>query len=414
MLQFYKKGAYMLKSIKKRNMMILVKEPNEFIQGRYKLNAFALKMLALLFSKVDPFNDKSFTKYEISVKEVQSLLGKSYGEIYNIVKNTFRNLIDIKLELEYEDQWKIFTIIVDPTILKRDGVITFFISPNLLSLLKNTKHYLQYDLSILAYFNSSYSLRLYKILKDKWETSKKFNKEPIYRISIEKLKKILQIPNTYLYGNIKQKVLKPALEEINKWSDISIRIEEIKKSRKVKEIIFYIDEKTNNSPNFPRREENLNSSLKEFRDKIITQYNNTNKYFVIDDNEFYIKEGLLFVNDEALKSSEALTWWKYIYKNRDKIKEIDPEELKKEALKEFNEFKELREKFINLPILVKYNNELKKAKIEDIHFQEAYKLYLLIDNFSLVKEFFSLQELKKFVEVSAKALEEHNGSNKNF
>jgi len=338
-------------SQKRENNMVLVKEPHEFIRGKYKLSAFALKILSFLFSKIDPFQDEPFQKYEISVQEIKEIYGKNYGDIYSVVKNTFRNLIDIKIELEDEDEWKIFTIIVDPTILKRNGTISFFISPNLLQLLKKSKHFLKYDISILAYFNSAYSVRLYKLLKDRLEINKKFNHQDKYLIELEEFKNLLQIPKSYIYGDIKRKVLTPALKEINEYSDIKVDFEEIKKGRKVEKLAFSIEYKIiTKDKKAPLRKTAKKSpgsnkdatttlpgeikDLKAFRESIIQKYNNKDKYFIIGTHSFKIKENLLFVNDEALKASEALTWWSYIYKNRDKIQEIDPVEAEKQAIQE--------------------------------------------------------------------------------
>ena len=364
---------------KREENMVLVKEPHEFIRGKYKLNAFSLKMLSFLFSKIDPFQDEPFQKYEISVQEIKEVYGKSYGDIYSVVKNTFRNLIDIKIELEYEDEWKIFTVIVDPTILKRDGTISFFISPNLLGLLKNSKHFLKYDISILAYFNSAYSVRLYKILKDKLEINKKFNHQDKYVIELEEFKNLLQIPKSYIYGNIKQKILDIAIKEINEYSDIKVDFEEIKKGRKVEKIAFSIEYKiipkdkkaplrktAKKSPGSKSKDPTTTppreiKDLKAFRESIIQKYNNKDKYIIIGTHSFKIKENLLFVNDEALKASEALTWWSYIYKNRDKIQEIDPVEAEKQAIQE--SITKLNEIYSHRNTIIPIGNEYKEVEI---------------------------------------------------
>ena len=357
----------MLKSLpKRREKMVLVKEPNEFIKGKYKLSAFTLKVLAFLFSKIDPFEDEPFKKYEISIKELQEVYGKNYGEIYNVVKKTFRELMDIKIELEYKDKWTIFTIVVDPTITKRNGTITFFISPNLLTLLKNSKHFLKYDISVLAYFNSSYSVRLYKILKDRLEINNKFKENNKYLLGLEEFRTLLQIPSTYKFGDIKRKVLTPALKEINKYSELTVEIEEIKKGRKVEKLLFYISSKKDpksfvTPPKKKKEEKSIANDLKQFRQEIIQKFSNKEKYFIIDHKIFKIKEDLLFVNDKALNSSEALTWWKYIYKNRDKIKEIDPQE---EAQKVWEEtLKEINKEYKGKITLIVVGGEYKEVEI---------------------------------------------------
>ena len=391
----------MLKSLPKSGeKMVLVKEPNEFIKGKYKLSAFTLKVLAFLFSKIDPFEDKPFKKYEISVKELQEIYGKNYGEIYNIVKKTFRELMDIKIELKYEDKWTIFTIVVEPTLAKRDGTITFFISPKLLTLLKNSKHFLKYDISILAYFNSSYSVRLYKILKDRLEINNKFKESNKYEISLEAFKELLHIPKGYLYGKVKEKVLNRALQEINNYSDIKVDFDPIKNGRKVEKLLFYISSKKDpksfvTPPKKKKEEKSIANDIKQFRQEIIQKFSNKEKYFIIDDKIFKVKEDLLFVDDKALNSSEALTWWKYIYKNRDKIKEIDPEEEAKKAWQET--LKEINKEYKGKITLIVVGGEYKEVeiiKIEGIDLDNLEVYFKDLETNKIYKGNYSLDSLK--------------------
>ena len=376
---------------KKEKRMIFVKEPYEFIKGRYNLNLLTLKVLSYLFTKIDPLKDKEFTKYEITIKEISNILQKDYGNIYEYIKNTFRELIDIKIELEDETDWKIFTILVDPTILKKNGTISFYVSPNLLELLKRSKHYLKYDISILAYFNSAYALRLYKILKDKLETNIKYNITNVYDINIEDFRKMLFIPNKYLYGNIKQKVLNKALEEINLYADIKVSYEEIKKGRKVQKLRFFIEKKDNNllpdfKPEKEKKKENITPShnslnaLKKFRTEILTNYNNQEKYFLIEDNNFAIKENLLFLNDKPLSAAEALKWWKYIYKNKDQIKEINIKEEKEKAWKEILE--ELNKIYTGKRTLIGIGGEYADVEIVGITGEDLENLKVTFKRFS--------------------------------
>lgn len=400
----------MIKLKEKEGKMILVKEPYEFVKGRYNLSILTLKVLSYLFTKIDPLNDKPFQKYEISVKEISEVLNKDYGNIYDYIKNTFRNLIDIKLEMEDNEEWKIFTIVIDPTILKRNGVISFYISPNLLDLLKRSKHYLKYDISILAYFNSSYALRLYKILKDKLETSLKYENCPCYDIEVKELKNLLNIPDKYLYGNIKQKVLNKALEEINTYSDIRVTFEEIKKGRKVEKIRFFIEKNDNNLlPNInnhdkkrekeKKKRENPTSSsnlLKSFREEIIQKFNNSDKYFLIEDKTFAIREDLLVVDDKPLKASEAITWWKYIYNNKDKIIEIDPEKEQKRAFEEYLE--ELKKVYLNKETYLYIKGEYKPVKVANIKASiedpDNLEIYFIDDNKKMYSSTYSLEGFK--------------------
>jgi len=389
----------MLELEKKREKVIFVKEPFEFVKGKYKLNLLALKVLGLIFNKIDPFTDQDFKKYEITVQEIQNKIGKDYGNTYNYIKKTIIDLMKIVIQLENDEQWKPFTLLVEPTLFKKSGVIKFWISPALLELLKKSKHYLVYNIEILAYFNSSYALRLYKILRDRYEINKKFNTSNFYEIDLEEFKDMFQL-SYKRYSNIKQKVIKPALAEINAYSDINVRLEEIKKGRKVEKLLFYISSKKDpksfvTPPKKKQEEKFIANDLKQFRQEIIQKFNNKEKYFIIDDNLFKIKEDLLFINDEALKASEALTWWKYIYKNKDKIKEIDPQEEAKKV------WKETLEKINNIYkgkiTLISIGGEYKEAEILKIEGEALDNLETYFKDLETNKIYtanYSLQTLK--------------------
>jgi plasmid replication initiation protein len=75
-------------------------------------------------------------------------------------------------------------------------------------------------------------------------------------ISVEDLKKWLQLEDKYdRYNNLNQRVLTPALSEINEKSDLFVEYEPIKKGRKVTGIEFSITyEKTvKKRPKFPHK-----------------------------------------------------------------------------------------------------------------------------------------------------------------
>ena len=398
----------MIKLKEKEGKMILVKEPYEFIRGKYNLDLLTLKVLSYLFTKIDPINDEPFKKYEISIKEISELLTKNYGNIYNYIKNTFRELNNIQIEMEDEEEWKLFNIVIEPSLKKRNGVISFYISPNLLNLLKKSKHYLKYNIGVLAYFNSIYSVRLYKLLRDRVEINNKYNLIS-WELSINELIEILKIPYSR-YSNIKQKVLNKALEEINTYSDIRVTFEEIKKGRKVEKIRFFIEKNDNNLlPNInnhdkkgekeKKKRENPTSNsnlLKSFREKIIQKFNNSDKYFLIEDKTFAIREDLLFVDDKPLKASEAITWWKYIYNNKNKIIEIDPEKEQKRAFEEYLE--ELRSIYLNKETYLYIKGEYKPVKVANIKASiedpDNLEIYFIDDNKKMYSSTYSLEGFK--------------------
>lgn len=56
-------------------------------------------------------------------------------------------------------------------------------------------------------------------------------------LAIEEIKERLELEEKYkLYGHLKQRVIQKAISEINAFSDLSVRYEEIKKGRSVHQL----------------------------------------------------------------------------------------------------------------------------------------------------------------------------------
>ncbi|MBY7013049.1 RepB family plasmid replication initiator protein, partial [Clostridium botulinum] len=87
-------------------------------------------------------------------------------------------------------------------------------------------------------FKSTYSFRMYELLKQ-------YEKIGYRIITINEIRSMLDIKkNKYpKYANLKQKVIKVSINEINTNTDLFIDYEEVKESRKITSIKFYIKSK---------------------------------------------------------------------------------------------------------------------------------------------------------------------------
>ena len=125
-----------------------------------------------------------------------------------------------------------------------EGVVEFYISPKLRPYLLMAKEkFLKYRLENILPLRSGYSIRLYEILKDWFELHQRYKSRAEKIIALEEFKRILEIPNSYQYGNssgIKRRILQKAKEELEKNTDICFDFEEIKTGRKVTHIKFII------------------------------------------------------------------------------------------------------------------------------------------------------------------------------
>jgi plasmid replication initiation protein len=117
-----------------------------------------------------------------------------------------------------------------------EGIIKLSFSPKLKPYLLQLKtQFTSYRLSNVLSLNSTYSIRLYELMK-KWQHLGKWEN------SVEELKLKFGVPKESYqrYNHFKTRVILRAVEEVNAKTDLSIDYKEIKKGRGVDRIEFTI------------------------------------------------------------------------------------------------------------------------------------------------------------------------------
>ncbi|WP_082987494.1 replication initiation protein, partial [Gallibacterium genomosp. 3] len=98
----------------------------------------------------------------------------------------------------------------------------------------------EYNLEHIAKFNSFHSIRIYEILSQYRNT-----KEKERTVLLADLKEWLQVSEKYdRWDNFKNRVLTPAIAEINEKSDLIVVVEQIKRGRSIVALKFTITQKS--------------------------------------------------------------------------------------------------------------------------------------------------------------------------
>ena len=104
------------------------------------------------------------------------------------------------------------------------------------------QRFTQYQLKNVLKMDSRYAIQLFELFKS-------YEYRKIVSVSVDRLKKFLMIDKIKSYDNFgvfKQQVLSVAINEINKYSDITITYEVSgKEVRKITELTFFIKRKDN-------------------------------------------------------------------------------------------------------------------------------------------------------------------------
>ena len=222
-----------------------IRKSNELIQkARYKLPLPGQKILLYLISRIK-YDDTEFRTEEFVISDFCEICGiEDSGGNYKILKEALSDLLTESARvwimlpngLQTPLMW-----IQKPYIDESSGKLMVTLDndmrPYLLDLKKN---YTQYEMIYTMRFRSKYSFRLYEIAKSyQYHDEHAFTKT----YTVDELRSLLDADNYPKYCNFNQRVLKPAVEEINTYTDKNLEIREIKNGRKVERLELTISAK---------------------------------------------------------------------------------------------------------------------------------------------------------------------------
>ena len=200
---------------------------NDLIQkSRFNLSLQEQKILLYLISQITPY-DEDFQLYEFSVSDFCRICGMSptAGGNYTELKAAIKSICDKSLWIQLaEGEETLLRWIEKPYINKRSGTIKIRLDkPFLLQLKEN---FTSYELIFTLKFSSKYSIRLYELI-----CSIHYHDLETYKrnYGLDELRQLLGAENYTTWQALKERVLVPAMNEINKFSDKNLSINPIKK-----------------------------------------------------------------------------------------------------------------------------------------------------------------------------------------
>lgn len=215
---------------------------NQLVKGRYNLTKEEQNFIYLMISQINQ-DDKKFTEYQIHIKELENaeLTSKNYQRY----KEFARKMRSREIIIEDEKQILVSGWFSSIIYLKDTGYIRATIDEKLKPyLLGLKKEFVQAKLPTLLKFNSKYTSRLFLLLKSDFDRQKQYNKNLFVVYDIADLQTRFELPKSYMqYSNFKDKFLSNSIEEINKYTDLTVEYKELKTGRKITSIEFCISEK---------------------------------------------------------------------------------------------------------------------------------------------------------------------------
>jgi plasmid replication initiation protein len=139
---------------------------------------------------------------------------------------------------------------------------------------------------------------------------KEYDKIGVRTFNVEELQGILKVPKSLKerYDNFKRQVLKRAETDINKFTDLEVKLSEKKRGKKVVEITYTIKKN--------------HTDLKAFIANMREIYPNVLLYHSKDGRPLKCSDkGLLYYSDnmENINKKESMKLWEYLHENREKL-----------------------------------------------------------------------------------------------
>lgn len=221
-----------------------VVKANDLIQkSRFSLSLQQQKVVLYLISQITPI-DEDFKLYEFSIVEFCKVCGIDYdsGKNYADLKAAIKEIADKSVWIRLANgKQTLVRWIEKPYIDDNSGIVQIKLDADMKPyLLQLKENFTQYELLWTLNFKSKYTIRLYELVKSiHYHELDTYSRE----FELEELRRMLGAETYKTYQTFKVRVLEPAIEEINQYSDKNVSYEPIKNGRSVSKIRLTITTK---------------------------------------------------------------------------------------------------------------------------------------------------------------------------
>ena len=228
---------------------LTVVKSNSLIEASYRLTLDEMRLLALTIGTMNPKSEQQI--FEFSVSEfVNQFPDVNADRAYTQIKSAIERISERWVKTEDEKHVTKFRWVSSQTYFKKEGRFKIALTNEIMPYLTQLKgQFTQYQLNHISGFSSIHAIRLYELFTQYKRLGSRY-------ISVEDLKKWLQLEDKYdRYNNLNQRVLTPALAEINEKSDLYVEYEPIKRGRKIVGVEFSItyEKPVKKRPAFPHK-----------------------------------------------------------------------------------------------------------------------------------------------------------------
>ena len=218
---------------------LTVHKANNFVQASYSMTLDEMRILSLTLGVFNPKNPSKrgfdFTVADFCKHFPDVNPDIAYTQVRNAVLKISKRWVTL---VDNEKELTEVALIHKRSYFKTEGRFYIEFHDELIPYISELHdNYTKYQLVNIGAFSSTHSIRLYELCSQ--YRDKGWRQTPL-----DDLKDWLQVSDKYdRYNNFNQRVLKPAIDEINAKSDLLVDVEQIKRGRSIFALKFTIKSK---------------------------------------------------------------------------------------------------------------------------------------------------------------------------
>ncbi|MGL6023958.1 MAG: replication initiation protein [Cetobacterium sp.] len=204
--------------------------------NKLSFGKFKEKELDIFFSICYKMKNQGTTEVLLTfqeLKELSSYQNRNLERFIDDLKNTYKKLLNITLEIETEKKTVGFVLFTWYEMDKENRNITISVNEKYKFILNDLTKFTKFDLLEFVSLKSSYAKNMFKVLKQ----FDKLNYTNWYIIQLDEFKRILDIPSSYKMYDIDKRVLAPILVQLEPYFK-NLEVTKIKKGVKVNSLKF--------------------------------------------------------------------------------------------------------------------------------------------------------------------------------
>jgi plasmid replication initiation protein len=220
----------------------IIKKSNALIEASYRLSVQEQRIFLACLAQVR--SDEVITDqkvYEIHTQDIINLCGSNAKSSYSDIKKAALKLRkrDVLITEYPNGEGSTPEVLVASWVqsiryVDKEGTVKLRFCTDMIPYINNlSKEFTQYALSDVAKMDSAHAIRLFELLMQ-WKTKGEL------KISVDEFKNSLQIEGKYSrIKDFKNRVLLPAVQQINEHSPLNVEWEQLTRGRKITHFVFY-------------------------------------------------------------------------------------------------------------------------------------------------------------------------------